>query len=215
MKLNILNNTDPLIRNAHKDGGIEELSPMAPPEAFTPSTVEPVAYEDMHPLIQELMDEHKVFLEVLNGFENALLEWKQNRWVFNDPINKGFKNLFSFLDNKTPEHNKKEEKKLFPLLRNKLLESGEHSHGVIPGTGVDIMEDEHILVAQLGALCLNFLGLGSRMQDKASRDMTFAFAYNQGSEIVETMRLHIYREDETLFPLAMNLISMDEFLKMD
>ena len=206
-----MNTDDQIKRFVEKDTDIEEMSPMDPPEAFAPSTVEPVAYEDMHPLLQKLMDEHKVFVKVLDNFESALTEWKQNKWIFNDSINKNFKELFSFLDNNTPEHNKKEEKQLFPLLHKKLLETGEHSTGDIPKTGVDIMEAEHIQIAQLGALCLNFLGLGSRMQDKTSRELTFEYAYSQGKEIVEIMRLHIYREDETLFPLAMKLISKDEF----
>jgi len=206
-----MNTDDPIKRFVEKETEEEEMSPMAPPEAFAPSTVEPVAYKDMHPLLQKLMDEHKVFIKVLNNFETSLTEWKQSRWIFNDSINKNFKELFSFLDNNTPEHNKKEEKQLFPLLHKRLIESGEHSGDDPPKTGVDIMEAEHIQVAQLGALCLNFLGLGSRMQDKTSREMTFEYSYNQGKEIVEIMRLHIYREDETLFPLAMKLITKEEF----
>ena len=213
MNSNKINNNDPIKRFVEKDSE-EEMSPMDPPEAYAPSTVEPVAYEDMHPLLQNLMDEHKVFINVLNNFESALIEWQQNRWIFNEHINKNFKELFSFLDNNTPEHNKKEEKRLFPLLHKRLIESGEHSNSETPKTGVDVMEEEHIQVAQLGALCLNFLGLGSRMQDKTSREMTFEHAYNQGKEIVEIMRLHIYREDETLFPLAMHLISEEEFITL-
>lgn len=207
----MMNTDDPIKRFVEKDADVEEMSPMDPPEAFAPSTVEPVAYEDMNPLLQKLMDEHKVFVKVLDNFESALTEWKQNKWIFNDRINKNFKKLFSFLDNNTPEHNKKEEKQIFPLLHKKLLETGEHSTGDIPKTGVDIMEAEHIQVAQLGALCLNFLGLGSRMQDTTSKELTFEYAYTQGKEIVEIMRLHIYREDETLFPLAMKLITKEEF----
>jgi len=206
-----MSTNDPIKRFVEKDSNSEEMSPMEPPEEFAPSTVEPVAYEDMHPLLQKLMDEHKVFIKVLNNFEFALIEWKQNNWIFDDSINESFKELFSFLDNNTPEHNKKEEKILFPLLHKKLLQSGEHSTGENPKTGVDIMEEEHIQVAQLGSLCLNFLGLGSRLNDRTSREITFEHAYNQGKEIVETMRLHIYREDETLFPLAMHLISKEEF----
>jgi len=209
-----MNVEDPVKRFVEKNIDSEEMSPMEPPEAFAPSTVDHVAYEDMHPLLQNLMDEHKVFVKVLNNFEFSLVAWKQNNWIFDEDINKNFKELFHFLDNNTPEHNKKEEKILFPLLHKKLLESGEHSGDEIPKTGVDIMEAEHIQVAQLGSLCLNFLGLGSRMHDKTSREMTFEFAYNQGKEIVEIMRLHIYREDETLFPLAMHLISEEEFIAL-
>ena len=211
MNLKELNKIDSLERIVEKDSDAEEMSPMDPPEAFASSTVEPVAYEDMYPLLQKLMDEHKVFVKVLDNFESSLTEWKESKWIFNDSINKNFKDLFSFLDLNTPEHNKKEEKQLFPLLHKRLLESGEHSGDEVPKTGVDIMEAEHIQVAQLGALCLNFLGLGSRMQDKTSRELTFEYAYDQGKEIVEIMRLHIYREDETLFPLAMKLITKEEF----
>ncbi len=211
MNFKALNNSDPLVRNVIKDNSVKEMSPMMPPEAFAPSTVKAVPYDDMHPLLQELMDEHATFITILNDFESALLNWKQNKWIFNNSINSKFKKLFFFIDNHLPEHNKKEEKILFPVLHRKLLESGEHSKENNPVTGVDVMEYEHIQVAQLSALCLNFLGLGSRLRDEISRHITFEFAYNQGMEIVETMRLHIYRENVTLFPLAMNLISRTEF----
>ncbi len=210
-----ISSSDFLTRFVEKEKELEELSPMNPPDAFSPSTVESVAYEDMTPFLQKLMDEHKVFTEVLNKFESALIEWKKNDWIFNDDIDKGLKELFSFLDKNTPVHTRKEEKELFPLLHKRLLQTGEHSSGDEPKTAVDIMEDEHIKVAQLGALCLNFLGLGSRLEDKKSRETVFELAYEQGKAIVETMRLHIYREDETLFPLAMKLISKEEFEEMD
>ncbi len=62
---------------------------------------------------------------------------------------------------------------------------------------------------------LNFLGLGSRLEYKKSREIVFELAYEQGKVIVETMRLHIYREDEILFPLAMKLISKEELKEME
>jgi len=209
-----MNKNDPVNRFVDKEKEFEEASPMNPPDAFSPSTVDPVAYKDMSPFLQKLMDEHKVFMTVLENFESALINWKKSGWNFDDDINKKFNELFSFLDKNTPGHNKKEEKLLFPLLHSRLLQTGEHSAADEPKTAVDIMEDEHIKVAQLGALCLNFLGLGSRLEDKKSREITFEHAYEEGKAIVETMRLHIYREDETLFPLAMKLISKEELNKM-
>ena len=215
MNLTNVNTDDPLKRFVDKEKEFEEASPMNPPDAFSPSTVDPVAYKDMAPFLQKLIDEHKVFISVLDNFESGLISWRKSNWIFNDEINKKLNELFSFLDKNTPVHNRKEEKELFPLLHKRLLESGEHSSGDEPKTAIDIMEDEHIKVAQLGALCLNFLGLGSRLEDKKSRDIVFELAYEQGMAIVETMRLHIYREDETLFPLAMKLISKKEFYTMD
>jgi len=101
---------DPLNRFVEKEKEMEELSPMSPPEDYSPSTVEPVAYEDMTPFLQKLMDEHKVFTEVLNKFESAMIDWKKSDWIFNDDINRSFKELFEFLDKNTPVHNSKEEK---------------------------------------------------------------------------------------------------------
>jgi len=210
-----MNTNDPVKRFVENEKEFEEASPMNPPDAFSPSTVDPVAYKDMAPFLQKLMDEHKVFITVLENFESALINWKKSDWNFNDEINKKFNELFSFLDKNTPGHNRKEEKELFPLLHKRLLQTGEHTSGNEPKTAVDIMEDEHIKVAQLGALCLNFLGLGSRLEDKKSREIVFELAYEEGKAIVETMRLHIYREDETLFPLSMKLISQKEFEEME
>jgi hemerythrin-like domain-containing protein len=215
MDINKSKSDDPIKRFVEKESELEELSPMNPPDAFAPSTVDHIDYKDMTPFLQKLMDEHKVFMTVLDNFESALINWKKSGYHFDDEINTNFNDLFSFLDKNTPGHNKKEEKLLFPLLHTRLLETGEHSTADEPKTAVDIMEDEHIKVAQLGALCLNFLGLGSRLKDSNSREIVFELAFDQGKAIVETMRLHIFREDETLFPLAMKLLSGDELKEME
>lgn len=108
-----LKNNDPIKRFVEKDTGSEELSPMDPPDAYDPQNIESVPYENMHPFLQKLMDEHKAFSEVLNKFEEALFNWKNNNWIFNDEINKGLKQFFTFFDEKVPIHNSKEEKNYF------------------------------------------------------------------------------------------------------
>ncbi len=40
-------------------------------------------------------------------------------------------------------------------------------------------------------------------------------AYQNSLELIEMLRLHIYREDETLFQLAHQLISIEEFEEMN
>ena len=40
-------------------------------------------------------------------------------------------------------------------------------------------------------------------------------AYQNSLELIEMLRLHIYREDETLFQLAYQLISSEEFDEMN
>ena len=206
---------DEINRFVSKDNNEDELSPFDPPDAYDPQNIEPVEYDKMHPFLQKLVDEHHVFTKVLNTFEEALINWKKNNWVFTNEINSGLKQFFNFLDENVLLHNQKEEKKLFPLLHIKLIETGEHNSKDSSLTGINIMEDEHIKVAQAAAIVFNFLGLGSRLPDKRSQEITFEAAFNQGIAIVETMKLHIFREENILFPQAMNLFTLSEFEKLN
>ncbi len=205
---------DSIKRFVEKDNDQEELSPMNPPDAYSPQNIEQVAYENMHPFLQKLIDEHLAFTKVLNEFEESLLKWKKNNWIFTDAINSGLKQFFNFFDEKVPLHNQKEEKKLFPLLQEKLIETGEHNSKDTSYTGISLMEDEHIKVAQAAAIVFNFLGLGSRLPDSRSKEITFEAAFEQGMAIVETMKLHIFREENILFPQAMKLISKDDMVSL-
>lgn len=206
---------DPIKRFAEKDTAGEELSPFDPPDAYDPQNIKPVPYEKMHPFLKQLIDEHEAFTKVLNVFEESLMIWRNDNWVFNETIDSGFKQFFSFMDEKVPLHNHKEEKKLFPILQIKLIESGEHNTKDPSYTGINLMEDEHIKVAQAAAIVFNFLGLGSRLPDKRSQQITFEAAFQQGMAIIETMKLHIFREENILFPQTMKLFNLIEFEKLD
>lgn len=208
-------NNDHIKRFVEKDTQGEELSPFNPPDAYDPQNIEPVSYEKMDPFLQKLIDEHNAFSKVLNNFEEALMTWRNDHWVFNESIDSGFKQFFSFMDEKVPLHNHKEEKELFPILQIKLVESGEHNTKDPSYTGINLMEDEHIKVAQAAAIVFNFLGLGSRLPDQRSKEITFQAAFDQGIAIVETMKLHIFREENILFPQAMKLFSSSDFEKLN
>jgi hemerythrin-like domain-containing protein len=43
-----------------------------------------------------------------------------------------------------------------------------------------------------------------------SRAITFDLAYHNGKELVELIKLHVFREDNTLFPLAQKLFTEEE-----
>lgn len=204
---------DPIKRFVEKDTS-EELSPMAPPEAYDPQNIEPVEYDKLDPFLRQLTDEHKKFSGILKDFEEALIDWRNASWNFDESIDERFKNLFSFFDENVPVHNLKEEKLLFPLLHKKLIDIGEHNSKDSSVTAINLMEDEHIKVAQAVAVIFNFLGLGSRLPDLKSREITFEAAFNQGIAVVETMKLHIFREESILFTHAMNLFTKDEFDKI-
>lgn len=214
-QLKELRKTDPLRRNAQKQAGQAEYSPMNPPEAYSPPGMETVCYEDMPALLRKLMDDHQSCLKELAAFEELLQQLNQHGLAQAKETQQGLKQFFSFLDNEIVRHNIMEEKILFPLLQERLLENGEHSKGHYPKTAVDMLEDDHVKVMQLAAVTFNFMGLSSRLPDAASRALVLEAALEQAKTLVELLRLHIFREDNVVFPIAAKYLCQDEFRKME
>lgn len=203
--------SDPVKRNVEKGLETVEHTPLDPPEAYSKSTVTQVRFEDYQPAIQSLILEHKSALEQIELFEMALIQFKSNGYNVDSKMNEIFGAFFKYFDEQISNHNHKEEKTLFPLLNKKLIEAGEHSSGEKLMTAIDVMEDDHIKFIQLGVLTFNLLGLASRISDREARTFVLDTAYENGRELIEALKLHIYREDYTLFPLAHKYISTNEF----
>jgi hypothetical protein len=107
--------------------------------------------------------------------------------------------------------NKREERSFFPVLRRHLLAVGEHSPGEEATTGVDIMEEEHLKAVQLAAITLNFLLLSFKLPDENSRLLVLDAALEQARQLIELLRLHIFREDNILFGQAHRAIPSAKF----
>lgn len=210
-----LQENDPLKRMVEKQTEQEEFSPMNPPDAYAPPAGEAIPYEKLPSLLQKLVDEHRNGLKELEAFEQVLALLHQQGLKPDQAVDEGLRRFFRFLDEKVVRHNLKEEKILFPLLQERLLEKGEHSKGNYPKTAVDMLEDDHIKTMQLAAVTFNFLGLAARLPDAPSRAVTLDAALEQGKELVELMRLHIFREDNVVFPLAVKHIAESEFREME
>lgn len=207
-----LKDIDPLTRIAEKQTEQEEYSPMNPPDAYDPPRVEAIPYEDLHSFLQHLMDDHKACIEELDAFEEILIQIQKEgipRGI-NQPLSK----FFRFLDEHVVAHHMKEEKILFPLLQDRLLAAGEHSQGPAPRTAVDMLEDDHIKIIQFAAVTFNFFGLAGRLPDPASRTIVLDAAIEQAKTMIEMLRLHIFREDNIVFPLAARHITGEELDEM-
>ena len=100
---------------------------------------------------------------------------------------------------------------MFPLLHKKLLQSEEHGKGPEAVTAIDVMEDDHIKTLQLAAVVFNFFGIAMKLPDARSRLIVLDTAIEQGKSLVELIKLHIFREDNIVFPLAHQHISSSEF----
>lgn len=203
--------TDPVKRNVEK--GLEDVehTPMDPPTAYDQPGKMEVTFENMEKPLLTFVDEHKKAMVIIDAFEKALVQFKTTDYQVDKQINEVFSSFFKFLDDELLPHNVKEEKVLFPILHKKLLEAGEHSTGANPVTAIDVMEDDHIKFIQLGALSFNLLGIATRLKDEGSRRFVMDTAYENARELVELLKLHIYREDFTLFPLAQKYLSKEEF----
>jgi hemerythrin-like domain-containing protein len=208
------NNTDYIRRIVDKDtNGQQEFSPMDPPDAYKPPSIQPLPYEQLSLFLRHLTDEHKTILAELEKFEEALIEIRKEG--ITKERNTRLGNFFQFLDETIVMHNLKEERVLFPLLHDRLIDKGEKSTAAIPETAVDMLENDHIKIMQLTTLSFSLMGMASRLTDIPSRAVLVDTAVEQGKSLVELIRLHIFREDNVVFSLAMKYLSADEFSEME
>ncbi len=78
------------------------------------------------------------------------------------------------------------------------------------------MEDDHIRMLQLAAISFNLFGLVTRIPDEGSRIVILDLAVEQSKALIEMLKLHIFREDNVVFPMANKYLStevLDEMSK--
>lgn len=207
--------TDPVHRNVEKGLEDEEFSTMDPPEAYElTGDLKDVRPEDLVDQLQGLVHEHEEGMKMVTAFEAAMIAFRDNQFQLTETLNDEFTRFFTYFEDDFLAHNRKEEKYLFPILHDRLIASGEHSKGEPKTTAVDLFEDDHVKFIQLAALCFNFLGLGVRLRDPRSQLLVMDVAVNNGLELVELIKLHIFREDHTLFPLAQRLLTPEELAEI-
>lgn len=208
-----LNRMDPLKKQTEIEPGLDNgLSPMDPPDAYAPPNMELVSLAEMHPFLRNCVEEHAPFLVEVNAFEDTIISIQKEGYT--KEADSKLKHFFNFFDEEFIPHNRREETTIFSLLRERLLASGEHGVGDDPATAIDMMEDEHTKAAQLAAVILNFMGLAFRFPDEKTKLIILDAALEQSKFLVELLRLHVFREDNVVFPLAHRLITRAEFDEM-
>jgi hemerythrin-like domain-containing protein len=206
-KLKVL---DPVVRQptiSCDDHG--EFSPMDPPSPYEPPGKVDVAREELHPFLQGLIEEHVGLKARLRDFEACLASLQEERALSRD-VHIRLQTFFHAFDVEFVRHNRKEERDLFPLVRIRLLEKGEHSPTDVPVTGVDVLQREHVRAVKEVATITALLSAIPLLEDPDSRERLLTAAIGTGKEFAETLNLHIFREDEIMFPLAHTLLTSDE-----
>lgn len=213
LDLEKLQKADPIKRMVERQNDTEEFSPMDPPDAFKPPKAEPVEYDKLPAFLKKLVDEHKILTAELNRFEDTLRSIQEE--AMTHEANNALGEFFELMDRKNLHHNTKEEKILFPILQEKLLAKGEHSKGGVPVTALDAMEEEHTKIIQQASVSFNLFQLAARLPDDQSVLLTLDAAIEQGKALVESMRLHIFREDNIIFSLACEHLTKKDFKEME
>ena len=212
MDLKATQKVDPLKKQAESGVDTEGLNPMAAPEGFNPPSLETVPVSEMHPFLQSLVAEHKEFVEKLDDFEKALSVIPDNG--ITKEADKGIRDFFHYFDHQLVEHHRREDTELFPILKRVLPLSEGYTQGSAAQSPVEIMEDDHVRTLQSAAVIFNFFGLVSRLPDSKSQVLVLDAALEQAKEFIEILRLHIFREDNVLFPLAHKHLDKSAFDKM-
>lgn len=199
---------DPIKRIVERQNESEEFSPMDPPDAFNPPALDAIKYEDMHPILQSFMDEHVKCNKVVNKFENAMnsLQTEGFSKLTLNEIN----DFYTFFDDAVIVHNHNEDKTVFAELNSILHKKEIYSSGS-KKTVVDLLEEDHIKMLQLAAISFNLFGLITRISDENSRLLILDLAVEQSKVLIETMKLHIFREDNVVFPMAQTYLSTKIF----
>ena len=200
---------EPIERHVEKDAEHEGLSPMAPPDAYSPPGAgQSIPYEEMHAFLKGFRDDHTAVRVKVEAFEEALTKLKETG--ITREVSAAFQTFFRALDEDVFPHNRREEKELFPLLGKRLIENGECSKGSTTTTACDVLTDDHIRLVQLAAISLNFFALASRLPDERSKLLVFDVAIEQAKALVELLQLHMFREDNVVFSLAHKYIKSEE-----
>lgn len=200
---------EPVQRDIEKMLDQSEYSPMDPPDAYK-GKAEDVPQEELHDMLKQLIREHQSFIKAIDKFEQTINTFKESDYNLDQELNSSLSDFFRFFDDFILPHSKREEKHLFSLLNPKLLKSGEHGPGPDKITSVDLMEDDHVKLIQQVSLIFNLLGLAARLPDPKSRMLILDIIYHNSRELIEVLRLHIYREENIIFPLAHKLIPKEE-----
>lgn len=164
-----------------------------------------ISYEDMHPFLQELIDEHHLYTKELNAFEEAIAMIESGK--VDKEVDDILRQFFTYFDEQIVSYDQEGEKYLFASVSKKMTED-ENSN--IIGS----LETDHMKSIQMAAVAFNMLALFSRIPDEQSRFIVLDVALKQAKELLELLRVHIYREDTMIFPYAQRNFSDEELTEI-
>lgn len=168
--------------------------------------MEDISYEDMHPFLQELMDENQAYTKELDAFEETIAMIEGGK--VDKEVDERLRQFFSYFDDNIVNYNQEGEKYLFAKISKKMTE--DENFNVL-----DFLETDHVKSIQMAAVAFNMLALFSRIPDEKSRFIILDIALNHAKELLELLRVHIYRENTMVFPYAQRNFTNEELSEIE
>jgi len=154
--------------------------------------------------IKELMDCHQAVLKQLDALEKTGTELENG--ANPESKEKELKEFLEFTDTSLALHTRDEEQALFPLLEPKICGHACGAHGAI--TPVEVMMANHKDVHAAFAVIRELMKLskeGNLEPKEASTEIASQIRF-----IVDTMRDHIWKEDNVLYRIAKEELSKED-----
>lgn len=203
---------DPVRRQTERGFDDDTLSPMDPPDAYAPPALDGVPRHEFHPFLQRLMADHEALRAAMDRVAQAVRSVKVSG--FTREVHQAIEAFLTQFEEEFVPHSRLEETALFQHLGPRLIDAGEHSQGRTPTTAVDMMFDEHLRANRLAAVVAASLVMAPRIRDEEARRVVIGTALNETMNLVELLRLHIFREDNIVFVSAHRLLSHEELTRM-
>ncbi|RLA69667.1 MAG: hypothetical protein DRG09_05225 [Epsilonproteobacteria bacterium] len=177
------------------------FNPNAKTEKNNETDKDEISYEDMHPFLQKLIDKHHVYTKELNAFEEAIAMVESGK--IDKEVDKKLRQFFAYFDEQIISYNEKGEKYLFSRITKNMPKDEDFS-------AIDFLETDRTKSIQMAAVTFNMLALFLRIPDEQSRFIILDVALKQAKELLELLRVHIYREGTMIFPYAQRNFSNEE-----
>jgi hemerythrin-like domain-containing protein len=153
-------------------------------------------------LIQTLKHQHEEGLGKLNELEDAVISL-EDKGLNSEDIS-SLRSAVGFINTEIRQHNQREEDVLFPELEKHIPQQGPTS----------VMRSEHReLWNKLDELEVNI----SAIESAEGRDdnKVLEALLETSRDIISLLRNHIAKENNVLFPLALNILSQDQMNRIN
>jgi regulator of cell morphogenesis and NO signaling len=156
--------------------------------------------------IEKLIECHDQILTQLSLFDRSLSAVEKHGVVGLTSEKKNIGETFEFIETTIALHTRDEEDGLFPTLQGKLQARSEGE----ANTPVDVMESEHRTVEEVTTRIKRIVPMIEENPSSEDTPLLLDEFLKKGHWLIQAYQRHIWKENNILFPMADQLLSVEE-----